>query len=89
MNVINDIQVEVTQIVILKNELLNKRNVFAFKRTLFIAEIKRIMEHKYLVENNYSSCSMIVLEDEIFKVKDDYIELQKLWVDWWGSRPKE
>lgn len=89
MRVINDIQIEVSEIIILKNTLLNKRNVFTLKRTLFIAEIKSIMEHKYLVENNYASCSMIILEDEFFKVKDDYSELLTCWTDWWNSRPKD
>lgn len=89
MRLINDIQIEVTQIVILKNELLNKRYINTFNRTIFIAEIKSIMEHKYLVENNYSTCSMIILDDEFFKVKDDYKELFDAWTNWWATRTKE
>ena len=52
METINDLQIEVTQIVIKRNSLLNRRDIFEFKRRLFVSHIVSVTEENYLVNNN-------------------------------------
>ncbi len=82
METINDLQIEVTQIVVKKHSLLNRRDIFEFKRRLFISHIVSITEENYLVNNNYSKCSCIITSDEEIKVKEPYNELAELHSAW-------
>ena len=85
MELINDIQIEVTQIIIRNNTLLNKRRIFEFKRLVFISHIDEVGEEAYLVENNYTSCGVIMMKSaEWIKTKESYSELKKLHTDWWA-----
>jgi len=82
METINDLQIEVTQIVIKRNSLLNRRDIFEFKRRLFVSHIVSVTEENYLVNNNYSKCTGILLSDEILKVKEPYSEIAELHSQW-------
>ena len=87
MELINDIQIEVTEIVIKKVQLLDKRTVFFFKHRVFVGDILRVSEESYLVENNFSKCSAIYLEGEGWiKIKEPYIEISELHSDWWKRK---
>lgn len=89
MKVINDIQLEVTQIIIKKNDLLGRRDICLFKRRLFISKIIDISEETYLVENNYMKCSALYVEHEGWiKVKDNYTELSEFHSDWFDRSVK-
>jgi hypothetical protein len=89
MKVINDIQLEVTQIIIKKNNLLGRRDICSFKRTIFITKILSVSEETYLVENNYKGCSALYLDDEGWiKVKDSYTELSEIHSDWFDRSVK-
>jgi len=89
MRVINDIQLEVTQIIIKKNNLLGRRDICSFKRTIFITKILSVSEETYLVENNYVKCSALYMDDEGWiKVKDSYIELSEMHSDWFDRSVK-
>lgn len=84
MELINGIQIEVTQIQIKKNQLLNDRNVFPFKRVIFMSQIVSVKEDNYLVNNNYAKCSTLILDtNEWVKVKEPYNELNALYIQWW------
>ena len=89
MRVINDIQLEVTQIIIKKNNLLGRRDICSFKRTIFITKILSVSEETYLVENNYMKCSALYMDDEGWiKVKDNYTELSEMHSDWFDRSVK-
>jgi hypothetical protein len=85
MEIINDIQIEVTQIIIFKHSLMNKREVFSLKRLLFLANIDDVLEYKYLTNNSFMNCSAIVMKSgEWIKCKEDYSDLKdviKLWYE--------
>lgn len=86
MELINDIQIEVTQVVIKKNNLLGVRHINFFKRTVFISKIVSVSEENYLVENKYSKCSAIFLVDEGWiKIKEPYQELASLHSEWFNE----
>ena len=61
MELINDIQIEVTEIRIKIQPIILKRKVCEFKRRIFVSDIKSISEENYLVENNYTKCSGIFI----------------------------
>lgn len=83
MEAINDLQIEVTQIVIRKNLLLNTRRVFKFKTSVFIADIARPSEEVYLAENNYITCGCLIMKDgEIIKTVEPYRELAEIHSEW-------
>ena len=89
MKVINDIQLEVTQIIIKKNNLLGRRDICPFKRIVFISKILSVSEETYLVENNYVKCSALYLDDEGWiKVKDNYTELSEFQSEWFDRSVK-
>jgi len=89
MKVINDIQLEVTQIIIKKNNLLGRRDICPFKRTIFITKILSVSEETYLVENNYVRCSALYMDDEGWiKVKENYSELSEMHSDWFDRSVK-
>ena len=90
MELINDIQIEVTEIVIKKVQILDKRTVFFFKRRIFVGDILGVSEESYLVENNFSKCSALYVENEGWiKVRDLYTELSELHSDWWRLKVEE
>lgn len=83
MEPINDLQIEVTQIVIKRNSLLNMRRVFKFKTRVFIANIDRPSEEVYLAENNYITCGCLIMKDgEVIKTVESYKELSELHSQW-------
>ncbi len=83
-------QLEVTQIVIRKNELMNKRFIDTFKRTVFINEIESVSEYTYRVEQNYNQCSVLIMRSgEWIKVKDDYLELRNFINEWNETNTQE
>jgi hypothetical protein len=89
MRVINDIQLEITQIIIKKNNLLSRRDICLFKRIIFITKILSVSEETYLVENNYVKCSALYLDDEGWiKVKDNYTDLSEMHSDWFDRSVK-
>ena len=84
MELINGIQIEVTQIVIKRNSLLNKRFICEFKRRLFIGDILSVSEESYLVESYYKDCSGLYVETEGWiKVKEPFNEIAPLHSEWW------
>jgi hypothetical protein len=86
MELINEIQIEVTQVIIKKNNLLNRRDICLFKRTIFISKILSVSEENYLVENNYAKCSAIHLFDEGWiKIKEPYQELATMHSEWFNA----
>ena len=90
MKVINDIQLEITQIIIKKNNLLSRRDICLFKRIIFITKILSVSEETYLVENNYVKCSALYLDDEGWiKVKENYTEISEMHSDWFDRSVKE
>lgn len=83
MEIINDLQIELTQITIRTNTLLNKRRIFFHKRLVFIANIEDVGEESYLHENNYVSCGVVIMKSgEWIKVKESYEDLKKIHSDW-------
>ncbi len=90
MEIINDIQIEVSQVIIKKNNLLNRRDICFFKRTIFISKILSVSEETYLVENNYVKCSALYLDDEGWiKIKENYQEIASLHSKWYDANVKE
>ena len=90
MEAIYDLQVEVTQIIIKKNNLLNRRDINFFKRTVFISKIQSVSEENYLVENNYTKCSAIHLIDEGWiKIREPYKEIATLHSEWFYENVKK
>ena len=90
MELINDIQIEVTQMVIRTNSLLGKRRIFEFKRLIFMANIDEVGEEAYLVENNYNTCGVLMLKSgEWIKVKESYEELKSIHTAWWKRSAEE
>lgn len=90
MELINGIQIEVTEITIKKQSLLNKRNVFFFKRRIFLADIKGVSEENYLVENNYSRCASLYIEDEGWiKIREPFDEVSAIHSEWWRAKTSE
>lgn len=90
MELINGIQIEVTEIRTKKHSLLDKRNVFFFKRTIFLAHIRGVAEENYLVENNYSRCASLYVEDEGWiKIRESFDEVSKIHSDWWKVRASD
>ena len=84
MELINDIQIEVTEIRIKIQPIILKRKVCEFKRRVFVSDIKSISEENYLVENNYTKCSGIFIQEEGWiKVKEPYNELTDIHSEWW------
>ncbi len=84
MELIGKYQIEVTTIVIRKNDLMNKRRIDFFKRLIFFSQITDVIEYSYLCENYYTSCSVLVLQSgEWLKVKDDYNDLKKAHSNWY------
>jgi hypothetical protein len=84
MELINDIQLEVTTITIRKNALLNKRRIFFHNRMVFMANIEDIGEESYLHENNYISCGVLMMKSgEWIKVKETYEDLKKIHSEWY------
>jgi len=90
MEIINDIQIEVTQVIIKKNNLLNRRDICLFKRTIFISKIVSVSEETYLVENNYVKCSALYIDDEGWiKIKENYTEISQLHSKWFDETVKK
>lgn len=90
MELINGIQIEVTEITIKKQSLLNKRSVFFFKRKVFLGDIKGVSEENYLVENNYSKCTALNIEDEGWvKIREPYDEICAVHSEWWRVKTSE
>ena len=90
MDLINDIQIEVTEIVIKKVQILDKRTVFFFKRRIFMADVLGVSEETYLVENNFSKCCALYIENEGWiKVRESYLELSELHSEWWRLKVAE
>lgn len=90
MELINGIQTEVTQIVIRKNSLTGKRYVFYFKRLVFMANIEDVGEEKYLVENNYCNCGVLIMKSgEWIKVKEQYLDLREIHSNWWKKEVEQ
>lgn len=90
MELINGIQIEVTEITIKKQSLLNKRSVFFFKRKVFLGDIKGVSEENYLVENNYSKCTALNIEDEGWvKIREPYDEVCAVHSEWWRLKTSE
>ena len=78
MKIINNIQIEVNQIVVRTNSLLNKRFVDFFKRRLWIENISDTSEYSYRVEQYYSSCGCLIMNDgERILTKESYEELSE------------
>ena len=87
MELINDIQIEVTEIVIKKVQILDKRTVFFFKRRIFMGEIQGVSEESYLVENNFSKCAALYVDNEGWiKVRESFTELAELHSEWWQRK---
>ncbi len=83
METINDIQIEVTQIVPRKNNVLGERRVFKFKRRIFIANIDSPTEECYLKEHNYITCGALIMKDgEVIKTMELYPELAEIHSRW-------
>lgn len=90
MDLINDIQIEVTQVTIRKNNLLNQRRIFFHKRLVFMGNVEAVGEESYMVENNYVKCGVLMMmSGEWIKVKESYEELKKAHSDWWNAKSKE
>lgn len=90
MELINDIQLEVTQIIIKKNSLMNKRNVFKFKRVVFMANIESVGEDNYKVDSNYTACGLLLMKDgEWIKTKESFEEIKAIYCDWYNQRTVE
>lgn len=86
MELINGIQLPVTQIRIKKNQLLGKRTAFDFKRTLFMSQIVSVTEDNYLVNSNYTACTALILDtNEWVKIKEPFEIVNKLHIDWWKN----
>ena len=84
MELINEIQIEVTEIRIKIQPIILKRKVCEFKRRVFVSDIKSISEENYLVENNYTKCSGIFIQEEGWiKVKESFAELSEIHSEWW------
>lgn len=78
MKLINNLQVEVTQIVVRTNELLNKRIIDFFKRRVWIENIADTSEYSYRAEVYYIGCGCLIMNDgEIIKTKESYEELSE------------
>jgi len=89
MELINDIQIEVTEIRIKVQPIVLKRVICHFKRMIFLSDIKSVSEENYLVENYYTKCSGLYITDEGWiKVKEPYNELQSIHSDWWDRSVK-
>lgn len=83
MELINDIEIEVTQISIRLQKIVDKRRIFYFKRLILMDDVESISEEAYLVENNYASCGCIILKSgEWLKTKEPYEELKKIYSEW-------
>jgi len=79
-----DLQIEVTEIVIRKNEVLGKRRIDFFKRLLFFSNIEDVMEYSYQHEHYYNSCSGIMLKSgQFLKVKENYEDIKEKLVKWY------
>lgn len=90
MEVLNEIQIEVTSITIRTNNLLNKRKIFFHKRLIFLANIDEVGEESYLHENNYLSCGVLMMKSgEWIKVKESYEELKKIHSEWFKEAISE
>jgi hypothetical protein len=84
MELINGIQIEVTQIQIKKNQLLNKRSIFKFKRLIFVSSILSIKQDNYMVNQNYADCTTLVLDtNEWVKVSESYEDINPIFIQWW------
>ena len=78
MNVIGNIQVEVTQIVVRTNNLLNKRKIDNFRRRVWIENILDTSEYSYRVEANYLECGCLIMDSgERILTKESYEELSE------------
>jgi hypothetical protein len=96
MELINGIQIEVTQIQIKKNQLLGKRSIFKFKRLIFVSSILSIKQDNYMVNQNYADCTTLILNtNEWVKVIEPYEDINPIYVKWWkeasenGTEPIE
>lgn len=86
MKLVGEYQLEVTQIVIRKNALLNKRIIDTFARTIFFADIEDTGEYSYRVENNYVKCGLIIKKNgEWINVKETKEELQEAVKNWYAK----
>lgn len=87
MELINDIQLEVTQVTIRKNNLLNQRRIFFHKRLVFMGNVDSVGEDSYLIENNYVKCGVLMMASgEWIKVKESYDELKNVHSTWWSTK---
>lgn len=78
MKVVNDLQLEITQIIIRTNTLLNKRQIDQMRRRVWIEEIKDTAEYSYRVDANYVKCGCLIMESgERIKTKEGYDELNE------------
>jgi len=76
MIIINNLQIEITQIIVRTNNLLNKRIIDNFKRRLWIENISDTSEYSYRVEANYVKCGCLIMGDgERILTKESYEEL--------------
>ena len=90
MELINGIQIEVTEITIKKNNLLNRRDIFKFKRLLFIGDVLAVSEENYLVTSNYVNCSALFIENEGWiKVVEPFEDLKEIHSKWWYAKTSE
>ena len=79
MRLINNLQLEFTQIIIRTNSLLNKRQIEELRRRVWIEEIKDTCEYSYRVEVNYVKCGCLIMESgEWIKTKESYDELNEV-----------
>lgn len=91
MELINDIQIEVSEVVVKNFSILGNRNVFFFKRLLFMGDIKEISEDAYLdSENKIKKCRRLIFDNGTYiKVSDKYEDLKELHSDWWNRKVKD
>jgi hypothetical protein len=84
MELINGIQIEVTQIQA-KIHNLSDRRIFKFKRLLFMSQILSIKQDVYFSEDNeWVRCSSLVLDtNEWIKVSEKYNQLNPIFIQWW------
>jgi len=83
MEIINEIQLEVTQIAVFNNNLAGKI-VKKFKRLIFLNDIKDVAEYCYFNTGRCYACSSITLRDgSWFKTDDDYKEIKQVLTDWY------
>jgi len=84
MEVINEIQLEVTQIAIFNNNLAGKKTVKRFKRLIFMNDIKDVAEYCYFLTGGCYNCSAVTFRDgSWFKISEDYNDLKRCLIDWY------